>query len=126
MTRYSDFDIGFSKHPVTSKLVRKLDAEAVKQSLRNLLLTQRYERPFQPNLHGGITDLLFEPVNPITSSNLEFQIETLIRNHEPRIEVDDITIDGRPDRNSYEVTIVFSLINTTEEITFQTALETLR
>ena len=85
--RWSDLDLDFIKHPTTNDIVRKTDVEAVKRSVRNLILTNRYDRPFQPEIDGGVTRYLFELATPSTKADIEYAIKNTIANFEPRAEV---------------------------------------
>ena len=76
--RWSDLDLDFQAHPVTKDIVVKTDVEAVKRSVRDLILTNRYERPFQPQIDGGVTRHLFELSSPMTKSNIQGAIKNAI------------------------------------------------
>ena len=94
----------------------KKDIEAVKQSVRNLILTNHYERPFRPEIGSGIHSLLFEPLDHITSNALTRVIGEVIDNFEPRARV--VAIDAVPneDRNAYEITVGFRIVNIPGEV----------
>ena len=124
--KWADLDLDFVAHPVTKDIVLKRDVEAVKRSIRNLILTNRYERPFQPNIDGGVTRLLFELSSPQTKHNIESAIRNCISNYEPRAEVIDVFVTGDLDRNGFNVTIEFRVINTPNPVTIELFLERLR
>jgi phage baseplate assembly protein W len=108
---YKDINLNFSKHPVTGDIGKLTDVEAVKRSVRNLMNTNFYERPFHPEIGSDIRRNLFEPVSPILANVLTRNIEDVIRNFEPRAELIGVTSIADPDSNSYEVIIEFFLRN---------------
>lgn len=108
---YSDIDLSFKANPMTGDVRKKQDAESIKQSLKTLLFTNQGERPFQPNLYGGLNDLLFEPLDSITTDILKDQIRIVIGNNEPRISIIDIEIIENPSDNSLEITLKFNMQN---------------
>ena len=82
--QYSDLDLFFAKK-ATSKDIRKVtDIQAVKRSVRNLVLTNHYEKPFHPEIGSGVRGILFEPMTPLTAYVLTRKIEDVIKNFEPR------------------------------------------
>ena len=123
---YSDFNTDFSRNAVTGQLNRKTNAEAVKQSIRNLLLTDRYERPFQPEIGSGLRGLLFENYGPGLELRAKKMIEEVFDNHEPRAELLRVDVGGNPDRNTLTFQIQFRIINTTEPETLDIILERTR
>lgn len=120
---YSDIDFTFTKKPVTGDVALGYDTQAVIRSIRNLLLTKRYERPFNPNLGSNIDALLFEMVSPVSASSLESEIRNVIDNYEPRATISDIVVKSNPDYNSYDVTITFYIENATQPTTVTLLLE---
>jgi phage baseplate assembly protein W len=110
---YSDLDLTFKKLPVTGDVSLRYDDQAVISSVRNLLLTNFYERPFQPNLGSNLSGLLFEPATNITSSILSDEIKNVISNFEPRAQISNISVTLAPDNNSYNVFITFFIGNNT-------------
>lgn len=120
---YSDIDLNFTAHPVTGDLAVKYDVNAVKQSLKTLLLTQYYERPFQPELGSPIYGMLFEPLDVITANTLKLQIELLIRNHEPRVVDQSVTVTPMFDQNAFKVDIYFYVIGLPDPMTYSTILK---
>jgi len=110
---YSDLDLTFNRLPVTNDVALSYDEQAVVRSVRNLLLTNFYERPFQPNLGSNLNTLLFEPVNNLTASLLSDEITNVIRNFEPRAKVNDINVVPNADHNSFTATISFYIGNNT-------------
>ncbi len=123
---WSDLDLDFVKHPVTKDVVMKKDVEAIKRSVRNLVLTNPHERPFHPEIGSGIMGVLFELVSPTTAVVLESEIIQVIRNFEPRAEVTNISVTGDIDKNGYYVTLNFTPINHPDPVTVELFLERLR
>ena len=123
---WSDLDLDFNAHPVTKDVVTKTDVEAVKRSVRNLILTNRYERPFQPEIDGGVTRHLFQLSTPSTKLDIKTAIQVAIANFEPRVQLIDVFVGGDLDRNGFDVTINFRVINVPEPVTIELFLERLR
>lgn len=123
---FSDLDFNFTKHPVTNDLVRKYDEEAIKQSVKNLVLTQNYERPFHSEIGSQLRGLLFEPATPMLQMMLQRAISDTIINFEPRVNLIDVAVRLAPDDNSVNATIEFSIINTTRPITVSLTLKRTR
>jgi len=119
---YRDIALSFERNAATKDVIVKKDIDAVKQSVRNLVLTNHYERPFHPEIGSGISQLLFEPLDPITANSLSRVIGEVITNFEPRAQL--ISVDARPnlDSNSYEVTIDFRVINVPGELVSLTTM----
>lgn len=108
---YTDFDLAFRANPVTGDVSLKKNEQAVKQSVLNILLTKRGERPFDPNFGSNITSQLFENFDPIVETILDEQIRTALRNYEPRVRVLNVNVNGSPDRNSMNVTVEFEILS---------------
>jgi len=119
---YKDLALSFERNSNTDDVIVKKDVEAVKQSVRNLILTNHFERPFHPEIGSNVTSILFEPMNPITANSLTRVIEEVIVNFEPRVRL--VSVDARPnlDRNAYEVTISFYVRNIPGELVQLTTL----
>jgi uncharacterized protein len=124
--RWFDLDLDFTAHPVTKDIVLKKDVEAVKRSVRNLIRTNRYERPFQPDIDGGVTRYLFELSTPHTKYDIKTSIELCLHNFEPRVTVNEVIVNSDIERNGFNVTIHFMVINTPEPVTIELFLERLR
>ena len=110
---YSDLDLTFNLVPGTKDVARSFDDQAVIRSIRNLLLTNFYERPFQPNLGGNIDRLLFEPANNLTASLIKNEIQNVITNYEPRAKIDNIVVNADIDNNSFVISLSFYIGNNT-------------
>ena len=124
---YSDLDLFFSAKGVSKDISKVTDIQAVKRSVRNLVLTNHYEKPFHPEIGSGVRDMLFEPMTPITANILARKIEDVIENFEPRAKLIGVRAQPNLDRNEYEVTVEFYVINTpTELVDLTVMLERLR
>ena len=108
---YKDLDLNFTRHPITNDVVKIEDVEAVKRSVRNLVNTQFYERPFHPELGCGVRDLLFENYTPMTGIFIRRKIEEVLTNYEPRANVSSIGVNEQPDRNGIDVVVNFYVLN---------------
>jgi phage baseplate assembly protein W len=105
--RFSDFDLSFTPHPVSGDITTLVGVDAVKKSVRNLILTNVWERIFRPNLGSGIAQLLFEPVNPLTQRTIEATIKDVIRVYEKRVTLTDVIVTVNSDQNGYDAIIKF-------------------
>ena len=123
---YKDLDLDFGRNVVTNDVNRLTDVEEVKRSVRNLINTNHFERPFHPELGGNVRAMLFEPISPLTALNLQRKIEELLNNFEPRANVTQIIADPDLERNAYRVEIKFYVIGIQNPITVETFLERLR
>ena len=110
---YSDIDFTFTKKPVTNDIALSYDTQAVIRSIRNLLQTRNYERPFNPNLGSTIDSILFEPLSNVSASEIKIEIARVIKNYEPRALLQRVSVNLQPDENSYSATIVFFIQNAT-------------
>ena len=125
--QYRDLDLFFSKKQGSDDVNKVTDIEAVKRSVRNLVLTNFYEKPFHPEIGSGVRDMLFENMSPITASVLTKKVEDVIENFEPRARLTRVRALPNLDRNEYEVTIEFFVVNTPTELVDMTIfLEVLR
>jgi len=123
---YKDLDLDFGRNTVTHDVNKLTDVEAVKRSVRNLIQSNHFERPFHPELGGNVRSMLFEPVTPLTALNLQRKVEEVLLNFEPRIKLIQIVANPDIDRNSYRLTIVFLVIGVVTPVTVETFLERLR
>ena len=113
---FSDLDLNFTAHPVTKDVVRKFDEEAIKAAVKNLVLTQNYERPFHSEIGSQIRGLLFEPATPMLNVMLKRAITDTIINFEPRVRLNEVLVTISPDNNEVYVSIYFTIINTTKPL----------
>ena len=123
---WADLDLDFTAHPVTKDIVRKTNVEAVKRSVRNLILTNQYERPFHPEIDGGVTRHLFALATAHTKHDISMAIQTCLTNYEPRVVVIDISVTGDLDKNGFNVSIYFTVINSPQPIEVSLFLERAR
>lgn len=122
---YKDIDLAFLAKP-NGDIYKKTDAAAVKQSIKNLLMTGLGERPFRPILGGNLGVLLFENATTSTTQELENNIRLAVSNYEPRAQILNINIQNNLDRNEIFVGVEFKVINTSEIATLETTLSRLR
>ena len=123
---YSDLNLNFTRNPATGDVARLTDIEAVKRSVRNLVLTNQFERPFHPEIGSSVRALLFENVTPLNAILLEDRIREVIINFEPRAELTNINVIDDADRNGYRVVINFQVLNSVENVTITEFLQRLR
>ena len=125
--KYSDLDLFFGKKTSNSDVSDVVDVQAVKRSIRNLVLLNTYEKPFHPEISSGIRGMLFELMTPVTAMILSRQIEDVITNFEPRARLVGVRATPDLDKNLYEVSIEFYVVNTpTELVDLTLFLERLR
>ena len=124
--RYSDMDLTFTRHPIKNDVVLSVDDQAVIRSIRNLVLTNHYERPFHPEIGSNVRKMLFEPISPLTANYIQREIEDTIKNFEPRAKLQQVLIQIEPDQNYYMAIISFFINNRTEPITINFVLQRLR
>lgn len=123
---YSDLDLDFIAHPTTGDVVRKFGEDAIKRSLRNLVLTNFYEKPFRPGIGSNVTKLLFENATPVVSNMISDAIREMARNYEPRIDVQQVSVKFSDADNGYNVSIVFIILNRNEPVNINFFLERIR
>jgi phage baseplate assembly protein W len=123
---FRDLDLNFTIHPVKKDINTHKNEYAIINSIKNLVLTNHYERPFQPDLGSNIRQLLFEQVDSVTASQLEREIAEVIGNFEPRAQVSKVEAIPSPDENKYQIYLEFFIINNTAPITINFFLERIR
>lgn len=121
--KFVDIDLSFSRHPTTSDIAKKTNENAVIASIKNLVLTKIYGRPFHPELSSQVHSLLFEPLTHSTADVLKRTIKYVIENFEPRVELLLINVEDVPDENRISVLIVFNIIGFQESVTTQFFLQ---
>ena len=119
---YRDLDLFFGKKNTSKDISKVQGVQSVKRSVRNLILTNIYEKPFHPEIGSGIRELLFEPLSPITAFVLSQRVEDVIENFEPRARLVGVRALPDLDRNSYEITIEFYVQNAPTELVDTTVL----
>ena len=123
---YRDLFTDFSMHTATGELNTKTNEESVKQSIRNLLLTDRYERPMQPTIGSGLKGMLFENYTPETQVMLKQTINECISLYEPRATIIDVIVVPEIDGTSVRVTVTFGIINKPDPVNLDIVLERTR
>ena len=123
---YVALDLDFTRHPVTNDVVKITDVDAVKRSVRNLINTQFYERPFHPELGCGVRDMLFENYTPMTGIFMRRKIEEVLRNYEPRANLSSIQVNEQMDRNAIDVVVNFYVLNLPNPVSVTTTLQRIR
>ena len=125
--QYSDLDLFFAKKIVGSDVNKVTDIQAVKRSIRNLVLLNTYEKPFHPEIAGGVREMLFEPMTPIVAQIIARKVEDVIENFEPRARLVGVRAIPNLDRNEYELSIHFYVVNApTELVDLSVMLERIR
>lgn len=122
---FSDLDLNFIAGP-TGDVFKKYDENAIKQSVKNLVMTNHYERLFHPEIGSQVTALLFEPFSPLLQGMLEQAIINTITNFEPRVVLEDVTVTLNPDNHTVYVSIVFRIVNTERPLTVDFTLRRTR
>lgn len=123
---YSDFRTDFAPHPVKGDLVLLKNEDAVTRAIRTLLLTNPYEKHWNPTYGAGLAAYLFEPISRITEQSIKTAIEYAIMNHEPRAQLHQVIVAALPDQNAYSASITFSVINLEQPITINQLLKRVR
>ena len=125
--KWRDLDLFFGKKQASKDINKVVSVQAVKRSIRNLVLLNHYEKPFHPEIAGGVRDMLFELMSPITALIIARKIEDVIENYEPRARLVGVRATPNLDRNEYEVTVDFYVKNApTELVDLTMFLEVLR
>ena len=123
---FKDIPLSFTAHPITGNVKALVNRDAVKQSVKNIVLTNFYERPYNPTFGGDILSQLFENMDPITEYNIAKNIRQALDNYEPRAIIDEIKSDFYEDRNAINVTITFRIKNNAEPISVNVLLDRVR
>ena len=123
---FRDIDLDFGRNAITNDVNVVEDVIAIKRSVRNLIQTNFYERPFQPELGCGIRGLLFENYSPIIGIFLKRKIAEVITRYEPRVSLQDISLDDEPDKNRLKLSLYFYVQNISDPVTVETFLQRLR
>ena len=125
--RYIDLDLFFQRKIPSNDVNTITDVQAVKRSIRNLVLLNPYEKPFHPEISSGVRGMLFELMTPFVAAQLTKKVEDVINNFEPRARLVSVRANPDYDRNEYEVSIEFYVVNTpTELVDLTVMLERLR
>jgi len=123
---FKDFDLTFQLNPLTKDVNTLTDSNAIDASIRNLILTMNYERPFHPEIGCPAYGLLFEPATAVISNILETIITQELATFEPRAQLNFVDVDAQPDQNAYAITINYSIVNYFQPFTVTVLLQRLR
>ena len=123
---YKDLNLGFQQNTATKDIQKLTDVEAVKRSVRNLISTNHYEKPFHPEIGSNLRAMLFENITPQMNHIISKNIELLIKNYEPRCRLVQVNTQPMFDRNGYACQISFYVVNHPEPVTVESFLERLR
>ena len=123
---WSDLDLNFGINPTTKDIRKKNGENSIKQSIKNLLMTNRGERLFEPEIFGGIYQYLFEPLSPFTAVSIKDSVTNVINTLEPRVVVREVTVSENSNQDGYDISIDFSIFNSEERLNVEFFLERLR
>ena len=123
---FKDLDLNFNIHPVRKDISKSIGPMAVVNSIKNLILTNHYERPFQPDIGSNVRRLLFENIDSITATTIRDEIERTIVNYEPRATVGTVIVTADYENNGFKVYLEFYIVNQTAPITINFLLERIR
>lgn len=115
-TKFVDIDLNFSLHPISSDIGKRVDGNAIATSIKNLVMTNMYDRPFHPEISSNVTNLLFQNFNSDTAEVLKRSIRYTIENFEPRAEVVYINIYDDVDSNNLTVELAFNIVGIVETV----------
>lgn len=123
---FSDLDLNFTAHPVSRDVSKRINESAIKASVRNLVLTSYYERPFRNDIGSPLRQLLFELPGPMTKEMIKRAITDTITNFEPRVNILNVEVKFNPDNNSVDVVIEFRILNSADITSLELTLERTR
>ena len=124
--QYKDLDLNFLIHPVRKDINKHKDEMAVINSIKNLMMTNHYERPFQPDLGSNVRRLLFENLDKITAISMDREIRQVVQNYEPRAQIKTLDILPDMDNNGFSVRMEFYIMNMTDPVTINFFIERVR
>ena len=123
---YKDLNLDFQQNTATKDIQKITDVESVKRSVRNLINTNHYEKPFRPQVGSNLRAMLFENISPQINHAISKEIDLLIRNYEPRCRLVEVSTIPVFDRNAYSASISFYVVNHPEPVIVESFLERLR
>jgi phage baseplate assembly protein W len=123
---FKDLNLDFQQNSATKDIQKIKDVESVKRSVRNLINTNHYEKPFHPEIGSNLRAMLFELMTPQMNHVITKQIESLIKNYEPRCNLTQVQTQPMIERNGYSVQISFMVNNFQDPVTVESFLERLR
>jgi len=125
-TGFSDLDLNFTIHPIKKDINRHINETAVVNSIKNLILTNHYEKPFQPDIGSNVRRILFENMDTITATTLQNEIAQTIKNYEPRVNISKLEVAPDFENNGFKVYMEFFVVNVTNPIIINFFLERIR
>jgi phage baseplate assembly protein W len=123
---FTDIDLNFRPHPLTGDIVKRVNDSAIKASVRNLVMTNNYERPFHSDIGAPLRRLLFELPSPLTKTMIERAITDLLTNYEPRVVLTQVQVTYSRDTYEVYVRIEYKIVNTSTLQTVEVTLERTR
>ena len=123
---FKDLDLNFTIHPIRKDINTHKNEYAIINSVKNLVSTNHYDRPFRPEIGSSIRNLLFENIDTIIAAQLERAVQETINNFEPRVQINQVIAIPDPENNMYKLTLDFFVINNTNPITINFFLERIR
>jgi phage baseplate assembly protein W len=123
---FKDLDLDFTLHPVTADVTQKVDAEAVKRAVRNLVLMTKHDKPFHPEIDSRVYRMLFEPATPLVAMAIRSNIMDILTRYEPRASINDVQVVFDPDYNAFNVSVSFMMVNSREVSKVSVSIERLR
>ena len=123
---FKDLDLNFTIHPIRKDVNIHKNEYAIINSVKNLVSTNHYDRPFRPEIGSSIRNLLFENIDTIIAAQLERAVQEKINNFEPRVQINRVIAIPDPENNRYKLTLDFFVINNTNPITINFFLERIR
>lgn len=124
--KYSDFDLNFTSHPLTGDIITKLNDEAVKRAVLQLIMLNKFDKKYSPEIASSIREQLFEPMSIAPAIAIESKIRILLIQYEPRINLIDVKCSTNHTEDGYDVTITYNIINDINPIIQQIFLERVR
>jgi phage baseplate assembly protein W len=124
--QYTDLDLNFVVHPIKKDINKNVGTVAVINSIKNLLLTSHFEKPFHPEIGSNMRKMLFEPMDAIVATNIRNEIEQTVNNYEPRARIKTIVVTPNYDENGFSVQMEFFVLNVTQPITISFFLSRVR
>jgi phage baseplate assembly protein W len=117
--KYKDLDLSFTAHPIKKDVNKHVDDLAVINSVKNLILTNHYERLFRPEIGSNVSKMLFEPMDTISTNLLQREITQVLTNYEPRIQLREVAVSPDYENNGYNIGMTFLINNSSEPIVIQ-------
>ena len=123
---FKDLDLNFNIHPVKKDINRNIGPMAVINSVKNLVLSNHYEKPFRPEIVSNVRRLLFENLDVVTATTIRNEIQRMIENYEPRVSIINLKVNADFDNNGFKVYMEFYIVNQTSPVTINFFLERIR